>query len=173
MQLASPTIVPLPGHPDHKPEDGNKSQKLERKITKIKAKRGESEDILINYNVFDERAKDGFFTSSFPCKEEATYQFYDALDALLPTLMGYLGLDSIWAEKGKVIGVSIKSTDDGLGITITGKCEINGYYACPTTPYFIAPEEHLINDLMRQAIAYLDGARKQQSLFDQNPVKES
>lgn len=152
-----------------------KPQKVERQITKIKVKRSDSgEDILINYNVFDERAKDGFFTSSFPCKEEARNQFYTALDETLEMFMEALGLDSSDWEEGQIIGMSIKHTDDGYGVTITGKCEIEGRYACPTTPYMILDDEggneyRLIEKVLSEAIAYLDGARRQTSLFGQDP----
>ena len=152
----------------------NKPQKIERQITKIKVKRSESgEDILINYNVFDERAKDGFFTSSFPCKEEARNQFYTALDEMLGMFMDALGLDAEAWEEGQIIGMSVKHTDEGYGVTITGKCEIEGRYACPTTPYMTidddsSDEYRLVEKAMREAIAYLDGARRQTSLFD-NP----
>lgn len=172
--------IPMSGEIDTEKErefeqaksEANRPQTPEREITKIKAKRSESsEDILINYSVFDERAKDGFFTSSFPCKEEARNEFYHALDATLVMFMEALGLDAcVWEEEGVIIGISIKHIDDGYGITLTGKCEIEGRYACPTTPYMIleggCPEYDLIKKVLGEAIAYLDGARRQKSIFD-------
>ena len=143
----------------------------ERRITKVKAKRLDAELITIEYQVAHEKAKDGWFSASFTSKEEAREEFYSSMDELLPLLVLSVGLDSIQWEEGQVIGVSFKHTEDQIGITITGKCEINGAYPCPTSPYAIAQDTFdydLVMALQHEAIAYLDGARKasaQQSLF--------
>lgn len=144
----------------------------ERRITKVKAKRLEDAELItIEYQVAHEKAKDGWFSASFTSKEEARSEFYSSMDELLPLLINAIGLDSIQWEEGQVIGVSFKHTEDNIGITITGKCEINGDYPCPTSPYAIAQDTFdydLVMALQQEAIAYLDGARKasaQQSLF--------
>lgn len=144
----------------------------ERRITKVKAKRlADAELITIEYEVAHEKAKDGWFSSTFSSKEEAREEFYRRMDELLPLLINAIGLDSIQWEEGQIIGVSFKHAEDQIGITITGKCEINGAYPCPTSPYAIAQDTFdydLVTALQQEAIAYLDGARKasaQQSLF--------
>lgn len=142
----------------------------ERRITKVKAKRlADAELITIEYEVAHDKAKDGWFSSTFSSKEEAREEFYRRMDELLPLLINAIGLDSIQWEEGQIIGVSFKHAEDQIGITITGKCEINGAYPCPTSPYAIAEDTYdLVIALQQEAIAYLDGARKasaQQSLF--------
>ena len=143
----------------------------ERRITKIKARRiDDAEEITIAYEVFHDKAKDGWFSASFTSKEEARNEFYGFMDELLPILILTIGLDSQWEESGQIIGVSLKHSESGIGITVTGKCEINGAYPCPTSPYVIVHEQthNLIMELQQEAIKYLDGARRQQrqqSLF--------
>jgi hypothetical protein len=140
----------------------------ERRITKIKAKRiDDAEEITIAYEVFHNKAKDGWFSASFTSKEEARNEFYGFMDELLPILVQTVGLNSQWEESGRIIGVSFKHSESGIGITVTGKCEINGAYPCPTSPYVIVHEQthDLIMELQKEGIKYLDGARRQQSLF--------
>jgi len=148
------------------------SEKSSRLITKIKAKRADNEEILIGYDVFCDRAKDGFFSSIFKCKEEPASQFYDKLDAFLPYLMEFMGLNAdIW-KKGAICGVNFKylgeddDDDNQMIMTISGKCEIHSSYDCLTcTSFPITPKmQNLVNDLTKEAIAYLDGARRQQAL---------
>lgn len=142
---------------------------VERRITKVKAKRtADAELITIEYEVAHEKAKDGWFSATFASKEEPREEFYNSMDKLLPLLISAVGLDSDQWEEGQVIGVSFKHTEDNIGITITGKCEINGSYPCPTSPYAIAQDNfdyNLVTALQQEAIAYLDGARRQLSLF--------
>jgi hypothetical protein len=148
------------------------SPSAERRITKVKAKRLEDAELItIEYEVAHDKAKDGWFSATFTSKEEAREEFYGSMDELLPLLINAIGLDSIQWEEGQIIGVSFKHTEENIGITITGKCEINGAYPCPTSPYAIAQDTFdydLVMALQQEAIAYLDGARKasaQQSLF--------
>ena len=184
QQLRPPTVEPLLEQPSPALEefykDGIKvlgdylqSEKAltpERRITKIKSRRIEdAEEITIDYEVAHEKAKNGWFSASFTSKEEALNEFYGYMDNLLPILILTVGLDSQWEESGQVIGVSVKHSENGIGITVTGKCEINGGYPCPTSPYVIVRDntEQDILNLQKEAIKYLDGARfvKQQSLF--------
>jgi hypothetical protein len=147
---------------------GDTPQTPERRITKIKTRRiDDAEEITIAYEVEHEKAKDGWFSASFTSKEEARNEFYDFMDELLPILVQTVGLNSQWEESGQIIGVSLKHSESGIGITVTGKCEINGAYPCPTSPYVIVHEQthDLIMELQKEGIKYLDGARRQQSLF--------
>jgi len=71
----------------------------ERKITKIKAKREDTESIRI--------------------------EFYNGLDGLEIMLVEEIGLDpNISLEQRQIIGLSIKYQEESIDITITGKCKI-------------------------------------------------
>jgi len=185
MDLSEPQILNLPGHPDYiSPEKehnrikenvqiimdglGDTPQTPKRRVTKIKAKRGKTEEITITYEVNNSSAKGGYFTTTLTCNEEAVNEFYTLLDKALPILIQTIGLnEEIWLD-AQVIGLSIKhDLEEGLGITITGKCEIDGGYPCPTSPYFIAKEStaDLIREIETEALKYVDGARRQKSLF--------
>jgi hypothetical protein len=147
---------------------GDTPQTPERRITKIKTRRiDDAEEITIAYEVEHKKAKNGWFSASFTCKEEARNEFFLLMDQLLPTLIQSVGLDSQWEESGQIIGVSLKHSENGIGITVTGKCKINDAYPCPTSPYVIVHEQiyDLIINLQKEAIKYLDGARRQQALF--------
>jgi hypothetical protein len=74
----------------------------------------------------------------------------------------------LWLD-AQVIGLSVKREKQGTGINITGTREINSAYPCPTSPYVIAKEEtqDLITEIQTEALKYVDGKRRQQSLFDQ------
>jgi hypothetical protein len=184
--LSEPTVEPLQKHSDYQSEaafeefykdgveilgdylDSQKAPTPERRITKVKARRiDDAEEITINYEVAHDKAKDGWFSSTFTSKEEARNEFYEALDTLLPVLIQTVGLNDQWEEYGQVIGVSVKHSESGIGITVTGKCEIDGAYPCPTSPYVIVKEqtEREVLKLQELALDYLDGARRQQSLF--------
>jgi hypothetical protein len=148
----------------------------ERKITKIKTKRGDTETISIAYVVVSDRNEEENLNCSLTSKEEARTEFYDSLDRLRIMLVDAIGLNpKIWLEEGQIIGLSIKYQEEGIGITITGKCEIEGRYACPTTPYLIindveSDDYQMIQEIMDECCKYLNGERKhfkQQSLFDQ------
>lgn len=151
----------------------------ERKITKIKAKRGDTEAISIAYVVVSDRNEEENLNCSLTSKEEARTEFYDSLDSLRIMLVDAIGLDpKIWLEEGQIIGLSIKYQEESIGLTITGKCEIEGRYACPTTPYLIlsdveSDQYRMIQEIMDECCKYLDGERKhfkQQSLFEQENV---
>ena len=147
---------------------GEYRQTPERRITKIKTRRiDDAEEITIAYEVSHDKAKHGWFSASFTSKEEARNEFYGFMDKLLPILVQTVGLNSQWEESGQIIGVSLKHSESGIGITVTGKCEINDAYPCPTSPYVIVHGQiyDLIINLQKEAIKYLDGARRQQSLF--------
>lgn len=147
---------------------GNSPELPKRRVTKIKAKRGKTEEITITYEVNNSSAKGGYFTTTLTCNEEAVNEFYTLLDEALPILIQTIGLnEEIWLD-AQVIGLSVKhDLEEGLGITITGKCEIDGGYPCPTSPYVIAKEStaDLIREIETEALKYVDGARRQQSLF--------
>jgi hypothetical protein len=151
----------------------------ERKITKIKAKRGDTESISIAYMVVNENNQEENLNCSLTGKEEARIEFYDGLDGLRIMLVEAIGLNpNIWLEQGQIIGLSIKYQEESIGITITGKCEIEGRYACPTTPYLLIADQEsvefkLIKNVVNEAFKYLDGERKdwkQQSLFEQENI---
>ena len=151
----------------------------ERKITKIKTKRGDTEAISIAYVVVSDRNEEENLNCSLTSKEEARTEFYEGLDRLRIMLVDAIGLDpKIWLEEGQIIGLSIKYQEEGIGLTITGKCEIEGRYACPTTPYLIindveSDDYQMIQEIIDECCKYLDGERKhfkQQSLFDQENV---
>lgn len=155
---------------------------MERKITKIKAKRGDVEAISIAYVLINENTEDGDISCSLTSKNEALTSFYAALDTLMGTLIESIGLNpDIWEDEGVIIGLSVKHEEDGFGITITGKCEIEGRYSCPTTPYIMindssSDEYGFIKNVMDEAIKYLDGERKtpkQLSMFDANVESET
>ncbi|HLO84827.1 MAG TPA: hypothetical protein VK203_07420 [Nostocaceae cyanobacterium] len=147
-------------------------------ITKVKAKR-EPCEILIEYILPHPKSQTGLQHISFPCKEEPRNEFYQALDALLPTAIEAIGLDPDQWEEGEIIGVSFKHCDDGIGLTITAKCQIKERFACPTTPY-ISPDgvplfeglQELMLNVITQAIWYIDGARRQGSILQQAPAAD-
>lgn len=143
----------------------------ERRVTKIKAKRGKIEEISISYEVANASAKNGYFTTTLICNEEAASDFYELLDETLPVLIKTIGLDEEKWLDAQVIGLSIKhDLEEGLGITITGKAEINNSYPCPTSPYVIAKEStaDLIEEIETEALKYVDGKRRfeQQNLLN-------
>ena len=74
----------------------------ERRITKIKARRiDDAEEITIAYEVFHDKAKDGWFSASFTSKEEARNEFYGFMDELLPILILTVGLILNGKNQGK------------------------------------------------------------------------
>lgn len=168
VNLKTGEIVSEPNHP-------NLSQP-KRRLVKIKTKRGSKEEISITYEVENEKAKNGWFSSTFTCNEEARNKLYDLLDETLPILIETVGLDEEKWKPGKVIGLSIKPESEDFGISITGKCEIEieagKCYACPTSPYIIAKGEtaKLIREIEEESLKYVDGQRqiKQTSLFDED-----
>lgn len=149
-------------------------QNPKRRVAKIKMKRGDKhEEISITYEVEHSKAKNGWFSSTFTCNEEARNELYDLLDQTLSILVETVGLDEKKWKPGKVIGLSIKpESEEGPGITITGKCEVEiadgKSYACPTSPYIIAKEgtADLIREIEKEALKYIDGQRRQTNLLD-------
>lgn len=140
-----------------------------RQITKIKTQRGKKPKISITYEIPPDGNRSESLTTTITSEEEATSEFYELLDELLPILIETIGLDeTLWLD-AQVIGLSVKREKQGTGINITGTREINSAYPCPTSPYVIAKEEtqDLITEIQTEALKYVDGKRRQQSLFDQ------
>ncbi len=140
-----------------------------RQITKIETQRGKKTKISITYEIPPDGNRSESLTTTITSEEEATSEFYELLDELLPILIETIGLDeTLWLD-AQVIGLSVKREKQGTGINITGTREINGAHPCPTSPYVIAEEEteNLIKEIEAEALKYVDGKRRQQSLFDQ------
>ncbi|HLP91540.1 MAG TPA: hypothetical protein VK184_23515 [Nostocaceae cyanobacterium] len=143
-------------------------------ITKIKLKR-QPWEVFISYTIPHPNSKTGLQDIDLSCKEEPRSQFPNKLDTLLPIVINAIGLDADAWEKGEVIGLSLKHCDDGIGVTITAKCQIGNLFACPTTPY-ISPDamgnfENLdkqIMEVIQEAILYINGERMPLPLFDQS-----
>ncbi len=137
-----------------------------RQITEIKTQRGKKTKISITYEIPPDGNRSESLTTTITSEEEATSEFYELLDELLPILIETIGLDeTLWLD-AQVIGLSVKREKQGTGINITGTREINGAHPCPTSPYVIVTED-LIREIETEALKYVDGNRRQQSLFDQ------
>jgi hypothetical protein len=137
-----------------------------RQITKIKTQRGKKTKISITYEIPPDGNRSESLTTTITSEEEATSEFYELLDELLPILIETIGLDETTWTDAQVIGLSVKREKQGTGINITGTREINGAHPCPTSPYVIVTED-LIREIETEALKYVDGNRRQQSLFDQ------
>lgn len=140
-----------------------------RQITRIKTQRGKKTRVSITYEIPPDDNRSESLTTTITSEEEAASEFYELLDELLPILIETIGLDeTLWLD-AQVIGLSVKREEQGLGINITGTREINSAHPCPTSPYVIAEEEteNLIKEIEAEALKYVDGKRRQQSLFDQ------
>lgn len=163
MKVTAFTDIPL------KKETKSLNHLKPRQITKIKTQRGKKTKVSITYEIPPDGNRSESLTTTITSEEEATSEFYELLDELLPILIETIGLDeTLWLD-AQVIGLSVKREEQGLGINITGTREINSAYPCPTSPYVIAKEEteNLIKEIETEALKYVDGKRRQQSLFDQ------
>lgn len=160
MKVTAFTDIPL------KKETESLSDLKPRQITKIKTQRGKKTKISITYEIPPDGNRSESLTTTITSEEEATSEFYELLDELLPILIETIGLDeTLWLD-AQVIGLSVKREEQRTGINITGTREINGAHPCPTSPYVIVTED-LIREIETEALKYVDGKRRQQSLFDQ------
>ena len=109
-------------------------------------------------------------------------ELIEVLMDLLPTVVNFVGLDDDWNETGaisdrliRVSGVTLKSTEEGLGATITAQRKFLGddgtYVAVVNTPY-LKPEmlssfEHgLLKRIVQEARAYIHSRPVQLSVLD-------
>jgi hypothetical protein len=140
-----------------------------RRITKIKAKKNASGakhpvEILVDYQIPDSTAADGYLKAELISHDEPREELWLAMADFLPLYITVVGLDSdIWTD-GELIAVSIKHLDteddegNDVGITLTGKCDVNGIVACPTSP-FVRLQSEAIAKLTSEALNYIDGIR--------------
>ena len=141
---------------------------MPRHVTKIKIQRGKKTKVFITYEIPPDDNRSESLTTTITSEEEAASEFYQLLDELLPILVETIGLNEAFWLDAQVIGLSVKRTEQGTGINITGTREINGGHPCPTSPYVIATEEteDLIGQIETEALKYVDGKRRQQNLLD-------
>jgi hypothetical protein len=141
-------------------------EKVERRLAKVKVKRKDTiSEVEVNYEIFND--KDGWLLVTHKCKEEPKQELEELLDQFLPILISTVGLNEQWEDEGVIIGVGVKYLDDQIGINVTGKCDIDGRAACPTSPFYILPdhmESKLLKPLEIAVFKYLEGDRRQQSL---------
>lgn len=137
-------------------------------INKIKVK---DNDIEIIYDLPPQSSSNERKTVKFLCDEEPRVSFFNAMNALLDEAIEFCGLDpDTWSE-GEVIGVTLKHSDDGIGINITVQSKINDLAVVVNTPHIssavVSDElEERINKLLAESEAYIQGQRSQMSLFD-------
>lgn len=152
---------------------------MERRITKIKAKQNPTGkkpvEILIEYQIPESTAEGGYIKAEFICHEEPRDELWQEMSNFLPLYITLIGLDQdIWSG-GEIIGLSIKYLDEedeegnDIGLTIVGKCDVDGHTACPPSP-FARFRCEAIAKITHEALAYIDGERSttkpvQQSLF--------
>lgn len=125
--------------------------------------------LTIDYQEPNDRAKDGFIPSKFPCEEEPSYEFTDALQKFLPALIYNVGLDKMLWGSGEITGMAFKHTDAGIAISITGTCPINETPTSVSCKFYM-PEENKeildVENVLKEAMLYLEGGkRSQQSLL--------
>jgi len=120
----------------------------------------------------------------FSSSDKPVEEFVTALNAFVPELILFAGLDEEAWQNAEIVGISFTQAEgDEPGITISGKCRIGeaGLVACVTTPYITpsvvgeyASIGSKIANLQRQAIAYIRGERKikQLELLEaSNPIR--
>lgn len=107
-------------------------------------------------------------------KDAALPALYDAMDALKPHVMQYLGLPQDWEDTLTITGITITPTDDGPAATITAQRRMfNGKVLVLNTPHDLVPLD-LVANIEIEAMDYLDGNRKQGDLFEgENKKAES
>ncbi|MBD6620019.1 hypothetical protein FNW02_30535 [Komarekiella sp. 'clone 1'] len=137
-------------------------------INKIKVK---DNDIEIIYDLPPQSSSNERKTVKFLCDEEPRVSFFNAMNALLDEAIEFCGLDpDTWSE-GEVTGVTLKHSDDGVGINITVQSKINDLAVVVNTPHISKAVvsnqlEERINKLLAESEAYIQGQRSQMSLFD-------
>ncbi|MBD6620946.1 hypothetical protein FNW02_35775 [Komarekiella sp. 'clone 1'] len=137
-------------------------------INKIKVK---DNDIKIIYDLPAQSSSNERKTVKFFCNEQPRVSFFNAMNALLDDAIEFCGLDSdMWSE-GEVTGVTLKHSDDGVGINITVQNKINDLAVVVNTPHISKAVvsdnlEDRINKLIAESEAYIQGQRAQMSLFD-------
>lgn len=135
-------------------------------INKIKIK-SKAVEILYNLPPASTETKE----VKLSCDEEARREFYDAMNALLIDVIGICGLDGeIW-EQGKVIGITLKHSEDGdgYGCVVTAQNTIGEKAVVINTPFVDEIEEEMearVEEAIAQAEKYIAGERAQMSLFD-------
>ena len=129
----------------------------ERIITKVSV----SDKISIKFDQCDRTQL------TLTSEDEALSSFYDTTGAFLSTLIESAGLDSGSWQDGEVLSITLKYSDAGTAIAISGRCNIEGKYSTVSSPSRIAEDcqQALIDKLCKEAIAYLDGDRSQQNLL--------
>jgi hypothetical protein len=137
-------------------------------ITKIKIK---GQDIEIIYELPPQSSSNERKTVKFSCDEEARPSFFDAMNVLLDDVIDFCGLDSTMWKEGEVRSVTLKHSDDGIGINITAQSKINDLAVVVNTPHISSALvssklEGRINKVIAESEAYIEGKRSQMSLFD-------
>ncbi|NDJ25950.1 hypothetical protein GS682_31085 [Nostoc sp. B(2019)] len=137
-------------------------------INKIKVK---DNDIEIIYDLPPQSSSNERKTVKFFCNEEPRVSFFNAMNGLLDEAIEFCGLDpDTWSE-GEVTGVTLKHSDDGVGINITVQNKINDLAVIVNTPHIskalVSDElQRRIDKLLAESAAYIQGQRSQMSLFD-------
>ena len=100
-------------------------------------------------------------------EEEGSHAFYTSMQVFIDMFIESAGLDSEYWQSGAVTSIVLKHSEAGTAIALTGTASINNKYATVSSPSRIveASDQKLLDNLVKQAIAYLEGDRSQQSLL--------
>ena len=131
----------------------------ERLITQVSIS-GKEDKITIKFTQGDR-------DYSVVCLEQAAPKFYYSIQSFLGIFIESAGLDSEYWNKGFVKKIVLEHYEDLTLISFSGTASVNEKYATVPSPSRTVEEagQKLVDELIRQAIAYLDGDRSQQSLL--------
>ena len=112
--------------------------------------------------------------------EKPRHELIELMDGLLDTVIKHCYLDEeFWqtkadSEEAFISGMTLKH-DGGIGCVLTAQLKLEDKVVVINTPYLkpedLWPEEQkLLQDLHKEAIAYINGNRAQLSLFAQDEV---
>lgn len=131
----------------------------ERLITQVSIS-GKEDKITIKYEQGDRNY-------SVTCLEEATHHFYDSMQSFNSMFIESAGLDSAYWQAGSITSIILKHSDAGIAIALAGTTSVENKYATVSSPSRIVEpsDQKLLDNLVKQSLAYLDGDRSQQSLL--------
>ncbi len=159
---------------------------MTRRVTQVKLGTGGS--ITIHWQETAAHGE-GWNTYALRCREEARPSFHKAMQAFGLYVLGICELPESWGDGLSVLGVKWLFDDlDDLGVVVTAKRTLEASsralvirtpaaYNAPKDPagrdQLPAAALDMLDDLEREALAYIRGDRQQQSLFDESEEDES
>ena len=131
----------------------------ERLITQVSIS-GKEDKITIKFSQGDR-------DYSVTCSEQADPAFYDSIQSFLSMFIESSGLDSEYWGNGFVKKIALEHYEDLTLIMIAGTASVNEKYVTVPSPSRAveSSDQKLLDNLVKQAIAYLEGDRSQQSLL--------